>query len=228
MQVSLEDFFFTAFKRHGGLFIAGTDTGIGKTYVACSLARSLKAQGLSVGVFKAAETGLSPAQARQRSGASDAARLLAASGAKDSLALVRPFHFKRPLAPYAAAILEGRTFSLGKALACFKALQGRHDGILAEGAGGLLVPYGPDLDGAGLAKALGLPLVVVARPGLGTVNHTLLTLEAARRRGLKVHCVVVNGLKGRGGEAEAVSPAMIAKFGKVAVFGPLPWRAKPA
>jgi dethiobiotin synthetase len=129
MQVSLEDFFFTAFKRHGGLFIAGTDTGIGKTYVACSLARSLKAQGLSVGVFKAAETGLSPAQ---------------------------------------------------------------------------------------------------ARPGLGTVNHTLLTLEAARRRGLKVHCVVVNGLKGRGGEAEAVSPAMIAKFGKVAVFGPLPWRAKPA
>jgi dethiobiotin synthetase len=226
MLVNVEDFFATAFRRHGGLFITGTDTGVGKTHVACGLARSLSAQGLSVGVFKAAETGLSEAAARQRGGKSDAARLLKASQARDALALVRPFHYQRPLAPYAAAEMEGRSFSLKRALACFKALRGRHDGILAEGAGGLLVPYGPGLDGAGLAKALGLPLVVVARPGLGTINHTLLTLEAARSRGLKVHSVVVNGLKGRGGEAEAVSPALIAKFGKVAVFGPLPWVGK--
>jgi dethiobiotin synthetase len=214
MDLALHPWFSRAFKESRGFFITGTDTGVGKTFVACALARAFRAEGLKVGVFKPAESG----------GSGDARRLMRAAGSRDPLDLVCPYRFKAALAPMVAAQFEERRISLKTLRSAFASLRRGRDGVLVEGAGGLLVPYAEGLDAASLAKALGLPLLVVARPGLGTINHTLLTLEAARRRGLTVLGVMINGLKGRGGQAESSNPAVIAKLGRVPVFGPLPWR----
>jgi dethiobiotin synthetase len=194
---------------HGpGYFVTGTDTGVGKTWVACRLAELARAKGLRCGVLKPAESGTG----------GDAAKLLKASGCPLPLSLVRPYAFKAPLAPAVAAAQEHRRLSLGRVLKAFKAVQEASDFMLVEGAGGLLVPYAPGLDGAGLAKALGLPLLIVARRGLGTINHSLLTLEAARRRGLKVAALVLSGPAAKGDPSVRTNGRTIAKLGRVAVL----------
>lgn len=200
-------------RRAGGLFVTGTDTGVGKTWVACRLAEAWTARGLKVGVFKPAESG----------GGADAEALIRASGRGLPLALVRPYAFRRPLAPGVAAAQEGRRISLARIKRAYATLRGQGDRMLVEGAGGLLVPYGPGLDGAGLAKALRLPLLVVARARLGTINHSLLTLEAARRRGLQVAAVVLNGPRERRDPSIRGNAAVIRRLGRVKVLGPLPW-----
>lgn len=120
-------------------------------------------------------------------------KLKKASGCPAPMSVIRPYHFKRPLAPAVAAAQEGKRVSLKKIQAAYARLCRESDLVLVEGAGGLLVPYGPALDGAGLAKALGLPLLIVARKGLGTINHSLLTLAAAKQRRLKVLALILNG-----------------------------------
>jgi dethiobiotin synthetase len=184
--------------KHKGAFVTGTDTGIGKTWVACRLAEALRSRGLRVGVFKPAESG----------SGGDAKKLKQAASCPLPMQLIRPYHFKRPLAPAVAARLEGRRVSLTKLKSAFSAVAKASDVVLVEGAGGLLVPYGPGMDGAGLAAALGLPLVVVARAGLGTINHSLLTLEAARLRHLKVLAVVLNA-QGRKVDASSKTNAVV-------------------
>jgi dethiobiotin synthetase len=169
--------------RAGGTFVTGTDTGVGKTWVACRLAEALHKRGLRVGVLKPAESG----------NGGDALKLKRAAGCPLPLDLVRPYQFRQPLAPAVAARLEGRRIKLVKIQAAFKQIRRHSDVVLVEGAGGLLVPYAPGLDGAALAKALGLPLLIVARARLGTLNHSLLTLEAASRRRLKILGVLLNG-----------------------------------
>jgi dethiobiotin synthetase len=214
MLIDFNRFFIEAFQKHRGLFITGTDTGVGKTYVGCAIAQLLKGGGLSVGVFKPAECG----------GDQDIRALRKAAACSDPMELCLPYRLKRSLAPWVAAKLEGTEIRLPVIQKAHKALLKRHDGVLVEGAGGVLVPYHERLDGAGLARALGHPAVVVARPGLGSINHTLLTLEALRSRGVEPLCVMLNGLKGKPGPAESTNPSVIARLGRVVVFGPLPWR----
>jgi dethiobiotin synthetase len=196
-----------------GLFVTGTDTGVGKTWVACRLAEALRREGLRVGVFKPAESG----------DGGDAAALAQAAGCMLPLSLIRPYRFKRPLAPAVAADLEGKKVSLSLIKQAYGVVSEVSDWTLVEGAGGLLVPYAKGLDGAGVAKALGLPLLIVARAGLGTINHTLLTLEAARKRRLKVLGVLLNGKVKAGDSSVRTNAQVIAKLGKVPVYGPLPW-----
>lgn len=199
-----------------GCFVSGTDTGVGKTWAACRLAEAWAAQGLRVGVFKPAESG----------DGGDAKALLKASGSGLALDLVRPYAFKRPSAPAVAAAQEGKRVSLARLKRDFTRIRAVSDRVLVEGAGGLLVPYGPGLDGAALAKALGLPLLIVARAKLGTLNHSLLTLEAARRRGLKVGAVLLNGPHEAGDPSIRSNAAVLRRLGKVKVIGPLPWKAR--
>jgi dethiobiotin synthetase len=165
-----------------GLFVTGTDTGVGKTVVTAALALTLKARGEDVGVVKPVQTG-----------DGDGAALKAWAGLAEDVDEIAPYSFRAPLAPLVAARLEGRTLELEEVAARVRSLAERHEIVLVEGAGGLLVPVGPDWTIADLAAALGLPLLVVARPGLGTVNHTLLTIEVARHEGLEVAAVVLNG-----------------------------------
>jgi dethiobiotin synthetase len=177
-------------SRARGLFVTGTDTGVGKTFVACSLVRALRRRGLDAGAMKPVETGVGP------EGPLDARALRDAAGADDPLELVCPAALPLAAAPSAAARAAGRALRLDVLRAAFERLAARHELLVVEGAGGLLVPLAPGLDNAELARALGLPLLVVARASLGTINHTRLTLEAARARGLGVLGVVVSHSSG--------------------------------
>lgn len=205
-----DDKVLTRLRKGPGLFVTGTDTGVGKTWVCRGLAASGRARGWRVGVFKPAESG----------GGGDAAALAKASGCPLPMSLIRPYRLRLPLAPAMAAAAEGKRIRLSRLRAAYAQIRAASDWTLVEGAGGLLVPYAPGLDGAGLALALRLPLLIVARSGLGTINHSLLTLEAARRRGLEVLGVLLNqGLEApdpsTAGNAEAIR-----RLGKVAVWGP--------
>jgi dethiobiotin synthetase len=192
-----------------GVFVTGTDTGVGKTVVACALARALRARGVDVGVLKPAETGVGP------EGPLDARALRAAARVDDPLEDVCPEARALPAAPSVAGEAEGRPIELGRIRAAYARLRARHEVMVVEGAGGLLVPLSGDFAMADLALELGLPLLVVARGALGTVNHTLLTLEVAAARGLRVAGVVVS----HGGAA--LAPADELNLGRLRqILGP--------
>ena len=174
-----------------GLFITGTDTGVGKTFVTAGIARQLVAQGVAVGVYKPVCSGCELDSAR-RPFWPDVAELAAAAGGRFDLERICPQRFEAPLAPPVAARLEGRTVDSQLLREGARWWSGRADVLLVEGVGGLLCPLTDAETVADLAVYLGFPLVIVARLGLGTINHTLLTLEAAQRRGLSVAGLVLN------------------------------------
>jgi dethiobiotin synthetase len=197
-----------------GLFITGTDTDVGKTFVAAGLAAALTRRGVDVGVMKPVATGDSD----------DARRLLEASGSGDPLDLVNPIHLKAPLSPHLAARLEKRRIDLRAVDRAFAKLKSRHEIVIVEGAGGLLVPIRDGFTMADLAKRFQLPLLIVARDSLGTINHTSLSVEAARSRGLTVLGVVVNRSRpGKPDQAERLNPAAIAGAARVGILGSLSW-----
>ncbi len=206
-----------------GVFITGTDTGVGKTYVATGIAKALRSAGVAVGVMKPAETGCG-----SRSGKlipRDAAALVRAAAVRDSLSLVNPYRFRSPVAPSVASAIERKPIDPEKILKSFKTLSQRHEFMIVEGAGGIMVPLAEGYLFLDLAEAMGLPVVIVARPGLGTINHTLLTIEALRNRGITIAGVVINdGQEGRKGLAEATSPAVIQEISGVPIIGTIGYR----
>ncbi len=178
----------------GGVFVTGTDTGVGKTVVAAGLAGALRQRGVDCGVFKPVQTGVSPAA--RDAGRGDGGFLARMAGVADPPALVNPVCLDPPLAPAVAETLGAGRVDVGAVRAAWEELRRRHRFMVVEGVGGLGVPLAMLPTGvllvADLAAELGLPLVVVARPGLGTLNHTCLTVAEARRRGLEVLGLVVN------------------------------------
>ena len=179
-----------------GLFVSATDTGVGKTLVACELIRRLRSLGIDACGMKPVETGVG------EDGPLDALALRAASGGGDSLEDVCPQRFAHPVAPAVAAEWEGRSVDLVAVLGAFARLSARHECVIVEGAGGLMVPLTPAFDMAGLAAELGLPVLLVARARLGTINHTLLTLAELRARDLRPVGVVVSRSEGELAEAD--------------------------
>ncbi len=182
-----------------GWFVTGTDTGVGKTVVSCAVARGLVKRGLDLGVMKPVETGVGP------DGPLDAQALLEAAGSQGSLDAICPQQLALPAAPTVAAAEEGREVELDAIRGAWQELRARHDWMLVEGAGGLLVPAAKNLTMADLACELGLPLLLVARGALGTINHTLLTLEAIEARGLPLAGVVISHAGGALSDADAAN-----------------------
>ena len=173
-------------SRMRGLFITGTDTGVGKTLVAAGLAAWCRRQGVDVGVMKPIATG-------GERGISPDARLLAhAAAVDDPWSLINPVCYREPLAPAVAARRVHRPVRFPTIVRAFRELSQRHDVLIVEGIGGLLVPLSRRLTVADLIRLLNLPVLVVSRRRLGTLNHTLLTIEHAKRVGLKVVGVVLN------------------------------------
>lgn len=175
-----------------GFFITGTDTNVGKTYVAALIARELVAVGVSVGVYKPVASGC-----RMEDGeivADDALALWEAAGFPDTLDKVCPQRFLAPLAPHRAAELEGKRVDPRKLRVGIEAWRGECDIVLVEGAGGLMSPLSDEDYNADLALDLGFPLIVVAANKLGTINATLQTLITAATYGdgLPVAGVVLN------------------------------------
>jgi dethiobiotin synthetase len=202
------------------LFVTGTDTGVGKTTIACGLLAAWRGQGRAVAVMKPAETGC----ARDASGALvglDTTALADAAGLSGHEDLVGPFRYERPVAPAVAARTEGHPVDLQRLLLCRRELEriAPHELLVVEGAGGLLVPFTERLTAADVAKALGARLLVIARAGLGTINHTVLTVEAARARGLDTLGVILSRTSRDPDPSEPDNPAEISRLTGVPVLG---------
>jgi dethiobiotin synthetase len=174
--------------RLRGVFVTGTGTGVGKSVLAASICAALVARGEKVAAFKPVITGLDE---RDGEWPLDDELLAQHANAGQSREEVSPHRFGPPVSPHLAAELAGERIEPPRLLrAAHRAAQSA-DFLVCEGVGGLLVPLAPGYLVRDLARELGLPLVIAAAPGLGTINHTLLTLEAARSAGLEVACVAL-------------------------------------
>ncbi len=203
-----------------GIFITGTDTGVGKTVAAAALARLLRERGVRVGVMKPVTSGCLEGDGRRVS--EDAELLAWGAGCDPADPDIAPYCLKEPIAPSVAASMEGVRIDFGRIGEAFNRLAGRHDFVIVEGAGGLMVPLAGGLLVADLAARLALPLLVVARPDLGTVNHTVLTCYAAKQLGLPVAGVVINNYPERPDRAEESAPHLIDSLAGAPLLGVFP------
>ena len=195
-----------------GLFVTGTGTEVGKSVVAAVIARGAREAGRRVSVFKPAVSGL------DEGGEADHELLRRASGSAQSDDEIAPYRYSPAVSPHLAAELAGAPIDPAALRAAAAAAAAAGDLLVCEGVGGLLVPLTSGYLVRDLARDLGLPLVVVAPAGLGTINHTLLTLEAARAVGLEPAAVVLNRWPAEPGRLELSNRATIAALGAVEVL----------
>lgn len=171
-------------------FVTGTDTEIGKTHVTCLLLRQYVAQGLKVIGMKPIAAGCEQIDGEWVN--DDVQRLVAASNVQAPIDLINPYRFKEPIAPHLAAENAGVTIDIKVIVSAFEQLQAMADVVIVEGAGGFLVPLNAHDDMADLAIALGIPTILVVGMRLGCINHSLLTAEAIKSRGLALQGWVAN------------------------------------
>ena len=194
--------------------MTGTDTEIGKTAITAGLAVVLKRRGINAGVMKPISAG----------GRADAKLLKRAARSDQPLDTINPIYLRDPLSPNIAARREEKILDLAPVFDAFNHLSKIHDYLLVEGVGGLLVPITDDFLVADLAARLDLPLLIVARAALGTINHTLLTIEAARARGLQINSVIYNTLSPRSSDVSAqMSPEVVTRISGVPSSGTIPY-----
>jgi len=210
------------FAKHKGFFITGTDTGVGKTLIAGAIAKILSQNGKKVGVFKPVATGCKKTKAGLVS--EDAEFLKRCMDSEFGLAIINPIKFEKPAAPFSCEKAENRKVDFVKIAISYSQICSKTDYVIVEGIGGIRVPITEDVDVLGLAKAFNLPVVIVARPGLGTINHTLLTIDAVRSCGLTLAGVVISGYdKAKADFAEQTSPDCIAEAGKTQILAVVPY-----
>jgi dethiobiotin synthetase len=206
--------------RAAGIFVTGTDTGVGKTVVSRALIAAFRKAGLKVGAMKPIETGVG------EEGPLDAIAMRDAGGVTDPLETICPQQFALPAAPNAAARAEGREVDIAAIDAAYETLAKGRDLMVVEGAGGLLVPIRDDWTMAELARRLDLPLLVVARASLGTINHTALTLEVAASKELPMLGVIISHVGGPISAADASNLLSLKRFlgnrliGEILPLGP--------
>jgi dethiobiotin synthetase len=207
-----------------GVFVTGTGTEVGKTVVAAAIARTLVAEGRSVAVFKPTVTGLDdfPADGPEMSlyrGKSahrpDHEMLRIAAGSEQSDEEIAPYRYGPPASPHLAAALGGEEIEPRRLLDAARTAAAGADALVCEGVGGLLVPLSPGYLVRDFAVDLGLPLMIASPPGLGTINHTLLTIEAARTAGLDIEAVVLTPWPQRANRIEESNRKTIAELGRV-------------
>lgn len=191
-----------------GIFITGTDTGVGKTYFTALLTRMLRAQGIPAIALKPVASG----------DRSDALALAEAMGGALPIAKINPIHFSTPLAPYAAGMLENRPFPWDQLCSHWREISSSFPGpFLVEGVGGWRVPMDSTHTIREWARELGLPVLVVCRATLGTLNHTLLTVDSIRQAGLPVPGVVMNFHSAPEDEATRTNPGILEEWAKLPV-----------
>ena len=206
--------------KNKAIFITGTDTGVGKTIVSAVLARLLSKRGISVGVMKPVTSGCIEVEGKLVS--EDAELLKWASNAQFEDPDITPYLLREPLAPSVAASLDKVRIEFSLIASAFDRLAARYDFVIVEGAGGLMVPLAGGLLIADLINRLKLPVLVVARPNLGTVNHTLLTTFSARQMGIEVTGIVVNNYPPTPDKAEAYVPHMLGSLSGAPLLGVFP------
>lgn len=208
--------------KKAGLFITGTDTGVGKTLIAGGIAHVLTQQGLRVGVFKPIATGCHMEKGKLVS--DDAKFLVQCSNCSCGLAVVNPITYATPAAPIVAAEIEDRHIDYGRIEDAYRFICEHHDIVIVEGIGGIRVPVSKRVDVLELADQFGMPIVVVARPNLGTINHTLLTVDAIRINDLPFAGVVINGHKHDSADpAEKTAARIISEFDDIKILSVVPF-----
>jgi dethiobiotin synthetase len=210
-----------------GIFITATDTDVGKTFVAAGIAAALNRRlgGQLVLGSKPKVSLWKPVQSGTHVGnpAADSYRLVMGSGLKQTEEETVSYTFAEPLAPWMAALREGAVIDFAALVREGLYRKRANDFVIVEGAGGLMVPLTEQHLMQNLAAALELPLLIIARPGLGTVNHTLLTIRAAQEQGLEVLGVILNGCSDLNAPWLKENVRMIETFGSIPVLGLLPW-----
>jgi dethiobiotin synthetase len=204
-----------------GLFITGTDTGVGKTFVAGALATLLRARGFDVGVMKPVETGCPRHEGRLQP--QDALYLQEKARSMDPLDEICPYALEMPVAPSVAADAANVVIDLDQIAARFHHLVARHQLTLVEGAGGILVPLTDTADYSDLIQKLGIPVLLVARASLGTINHTLLTVHWGRHLHLPILGIVVNSPTGPMAPSEHANLQALAKRLPAPLLGCVPY-----
>jgi dethiobiotin synthetase len=200
--------------RSPTLFVTGTDTGVGKTRTACAILHAARASGLRVGAYKPACSG-AERDATRRLCWEDVDALSSASGGEHPSERICPQRFVAPLAPPAAAEAEGRHVDYEITVSGATWWDGQVDLLVVEGAGGWLCPLTESHTMADLAAELGAPVVVVAANRLGTINHTLLTLEAVRQRGLPVAAVVLSDVSPQADASAATNAEWLMRYADI-------------
>jgi dethiobiotin synthetase len=197
-----------------GLFVTGIDTGVGKTLVSCVLAKVLS-QRFQLGVMKPFASG----------NRLDIQRLKRACGRKDlDFDTLNPIFFNQPLSPFSASLSDQKKIDLSKILKSYRWLQKHSDFVIVEGIGGLHVPLREKFTVADLALKMNLPLVIVAHPFLGTLNHTFLTVDYARHKGLKIQGIIVNVLKDHVRDPSFKSnPFVLSRLARLPILATLPY-----
>jgi dethiobiotin synthetase len=217
-----------------GFFITGTDTGVGKTIITAALIKTAKFFGLSACGMKPIETGCLKSKFKVKSSKlkvkeevlipSDGMFLRKTAGMNDPVDLVTPVRFQNPLAPFPASEIERITVDIDKIKKAYSELSKKYDAIFVEGIGGLLVPIKKDYSVLDLARDFGLPIIVVSRPGLGTINHTMLTVNYAVKEGLPVAGIIINHSQpSKSSLAEETNPEVIRQLSTVPLLGIFPY-----
>ncbi len=203
-----------------GLFITGTDTGVGKTLVACGLASALRELGYKIGVMKPAETGCQNIEGELFP--QDAFYLKEASGSEEPLHRICPYRLSSPLAPSVAAEEAGIEIHFSLLNRLYKEMSRSNDLTLVEGAGGLSVPLHSRSTYTDLVRRLDLPVIVVVANRLGAINHTLLTLEHASRNGIEVVGYIVNNLESHPSPAAKTNTRSLKALTSITCLGEIP------
>ncbi len=219
-----------------GVFITGTDTDAGKTIAAAAMLVSMRAFGIDAVPMKPVQTG---GRWDRRPGAQGpelqspdltfCLRMAELRPDPEELQDMAPFIYEPACSPHLAAAKTGREISLDRILEAFRSLIRRHERVVVEGAGGVLAPVSGNQTMIDLMAMLGLPVILAARPGLGTINHTLLSIREIERSGLTLHGIIFcETTKAGWGEIEENNVETIGRMGKARVLGRIPYIAELA
>jgi dethiobiotin synthetase len=208
--------------KKAGLFVTGTDTGVGKTLIAGAIAKILTDKGLKVGVFKPIATGCKLTWDGLIS--SDTWFLCYCANSDLSLSTITPVGYRTPAAPIVSAACDGPAIDFDRIATAYKDICQNSNIVIVEGIGGVRVPLTEEFDLLDLAVEFALPAVIVARPNLGTINHTLMTIDCVRAAKLKIAGVVINGYKAtESTAAEDTAQEVIAQCGGVDILSVVPF-----
>lgn len=213
----------------GGYFITGTDTGVGKTIVTAAILRSFIKKGLKVGAMKAIETGC-----LNKDGIllpTDGMFLRDMAEMSDSIDLITPLRFENPLSPFVAAKLENSEVEIDRVFKAFDALRKKYDFIVVEGVGGLMVPLRKEEKKKAtfyfvrdLIKELGLSAIIITKPTLGTLNHTILTIEALKSKKIPIKGYIINFSEpAKNDIAEKTNPEALRELLDISFLGIMPY-----
>ena len=206
------------------VFVTGTDTGVGKTIVSAGIAIVLKKKGINVGVMKPIESGCSFRDGRFLP--KDALFLKRAAGVDDPIGDICPYPLSYPLAPKVAASLEKREIKIEVIKNAFMRISSRHELTLVEGIGGIMVPIIDDILVVDLIGMLNIAVVLVTHAHLGTLNHTLLTVDKLKTRGIDIVGIIINHIQAKEGLAEITNKEVLKHFTDISILGSIPYLRK--